>query len=148
MLFYIYQYYSCYYWYHNHDIESQKAWKSITNNINISEIDLYIPVDKEKTDGEIYIMVNPGFKQKWLKIGKTKRDTESRAAELSSATGIPTQFLVAHAESVMNVDDVEKIVHQKMSAYRVALNREFFEIDLKDAIKIIQDTALEVRKKV
>lgn len=44
--------------------------------------------------GHIYILVNPSM-EGLVKIGKTTRDPESRARELSQATGVPTPFYVA-----------------------------------------------------
>jgi len=38
-------------------------------------------------EGWIYILINPAFKKDLLKIGKTKRQPEERAKELST-TGI------------------------------------------------------------
>ncbi|PIY04238.1 MAG: hypothetical protein COZ20_06175 [Gallionellales bacterium CG_4_10_14_3_um_filter_54_96] len=47
------------------------------------------------SSGYVYVLLNqslPGC----VKIGKTTRDTATRAAELSSATGVPTPFMVAY----------------------------------------------------
>ena len=46
--------------------------------------------------GYIYILKRLG--ERFLKIGKTTKEPEIRAAEISAETGVSTPFLVVHAE--------------------------------------------------
>lgn len=91
-------------------------------------------------EGWIYILINPALKKDLLKIGKTKRQPEERAKELST-TGIPTEFHVAYELEVNNCDKVEAIIHKRLSNYRYTRNREFFKIPLRKAILILNDIA-------
>jgi hypothetical protein len=47
------------------------------------------------TPGFVYVLINPSLPS-YVKIGKTTKDPSIRAAELSSATGVPTPFYVAY----------------------------------------------------
>ncbi|MFL6282881.1 MAG: GIY-YIG nuclease family protein [Pyrinomonadaceae bacterium] len=88
--------------------------------------------------GFIYILINPSLAG-LLKIGKTTRSPESRADELSKATGVPTPFIVAFDEEFDDCDTAERYIHMLLQekGHRVAANREFFNIPLKEAIKTL-----------
>jgi T5orf172 domain len=47
------------------------------------------------TSGYVYILINTSF-DGMIKVGRTTRDPQERARELSWATGIPTPFRVAY----------------------------------------------------
>lgn len=85
--------------------------------------------------GFIYILINPSLKN-LLKIGMTTRSPEERAKELST-TGVPTPFFVAFSEEVSDCQTIEKEIHLQLGNFRYIKNREFFEIPLAQAIKII-----------
>ncbi len=91
--------------------------------------------------GLLYVLVNsamPGL----VKVGRTERDAEARARELSSSTGVPTPFLVAYEESFDDCSDAERQVHRLLESqgYRIADNREFFCVPVKAAIQAIMET--------
>jgi len=88
--------------------------------------------------GHVYILVNPSHKL--LKIGKTTKTPEERAAELSS-TGVPAPFMVAYFERVSDCDLAEARVHAELAAFRVNGDREFFSVSLKVAIKAVSEVA-------
>lgn len=88
----------------------------------------------------VYIMSNdsmPGL----LKIGMTTTSPQQRNRELGSATGVPTPFRLEYSLEVSNARRVEQVIHKELSAYRVNRRREFFEIDLKDAIRRLKSVA-------
>ncbi|MBS1494175.1 MAG: GIY-YIG nuclease family protein [Bacteroidetes bacterium] len=91
--------------------------------------------------GYIYILINPTLNG-LVKIGKTSKTSEERAKELSSATGVPTQFMVAYDEFFEDIDLAENHVHEvlKNMGHHVFPNKEFFDIALKDAIGILNET--------
>lgn len=88
--------------------------------------------------GLIYILINPSLKD-LLKIGKTTRDAEERAKELSDATGVPTPFIVAFEEFFEDCDYAEKYIHEilQQKGFRINESREFFSIPLKDAVRVL-----------
>jgi hypothetical protein len=94
--------------------------------------------DFEESDGKIYILINPSMPN-LVKIGKTTRAPEERAAELSGTTGIPTKFFVAYEVTVFDCDSVERDIHNRLSDFRVNEDREFFNIPLKTAIQLVEE---------
>jgi DNA-directed RNA polymerase subunit RPC12/RpoP len=88
--------------------------------------------------GYVYALLNstmPGL----VKIGKTEREPEERAKELSNATGIATPFVVAYAERFNDCAAAEDYVHAllEQKGFRVAQNREFFCAPVKAVIQAI-----------
>ena len=88
--------------------------------------------------GYVYALLNstmPGL----VKIGKTEREPDERAKELSCGTGIPTPFVVAYAEWFKDCSAAEDCVHAlfEQKGFRVAQNREFFCAPVKAAIQAI-----------
>lgn len=90
--------------------------------------------------GWIYILVNsstPGM----AKVGRTTRPPADRAAELSTATGVPTPFLVAFDQAFVDCCEAERLVHAELDrrGLRVAPNREFFAGPVSEIVRIIID---------
>jgi hypothetical protein len=91
-----------------------------------------------KDNGYVYVLMNPAITN-IVKIGKTTRDPEIRAEELSSATGVPSPFIVIYYEYFPSCSEAEIFVHTLLEnkGYRVSKNREFFEISYKEAIDAV-----------
>ena len=91
------------------------------------------------TVGYIYVMINPSL-EGMVKIGKTTRDPKERVKELSSATGVPTPFILVFHKQFKDCHYTEKAIHQYLESngYRISDNREFFKIPVTDAINIVQ----------
>jgi hypothetical protein len=85
--------------------------------------------------GYVYILVNPTFSG-FVKIGKTTKNPEIRARELSAGTGVPAPYAVVWDEFVTDCDHVEKLLHEHLAHTRSRNDREFFAIPLKKAISI------------
>lgn len=91
--------------------------------------------------GYIYVLVNssmPGI----VKVGKTTRDPDQRASELSGATGVATPFVVAFKQFFLDCDAAEEFVHATLErqGLRQASNREFFRAQPSDVIRVILQT--------
>lgn len=88
--------------------------------------------------GYVYVMINSSMNG-LVKIGKTEKDPEERAKELSTATGIATPFTVVYKRMFNDCDKAEKNAHAILSerGYRVNNKREFFSIDISEAIDLI-----------
>ena len=52
----------------------------------------------------------PGF----VKVGYTEKDTDDRAKELSSATGVPGNTDIKYAAWVEDVITIERNLHQRL----------------------------------
>ena len=97
--------------------------------------------------GYVYILTNQSFRygffrRKLIKIGKTNRDPNDRARELSS-TGVPTPFEVAHFLRSDQHDELEKRLHERLGTYRSNKDREFFKYPVKKAIKLLEQLGKE-----
>ena len=80
--------------------------------------------------GHLYIMRSGTHSLDVYKIGKTTRQPELRAKELTATTGVPTQFEILAQWRVGDVDSVEKEIHHRLRKYRVNRRREFFRAPL------------------
>lgn len=84
----------------------------------------------------VYVLINnsiPGM----VKIGMTVRDVETRANEISGATGVPTPWIPVHSFKCFNSYQLEQELHAHLDSVRVAANREMFNMNSKDAIDIV-----------
>ena len=75
----------------------------------------------------------------FLKIGKTTREPESRAKELSQATGVATPFYVAFSIQVADCHSAEEYVYTVLehNGFQRTPNREFFRMPLRKAIEVL-----------
>lgn len=84
--------------------------------------------------GHIYILSNeamPGL----LKVGFTDRKPEERARELHS-TGTPAPFVVEFAVELSgDTYQIEQRIHRRLQRFRPDRRREFFRIELIDAVQ-------------
>ena len=89
-------------------------------------------------NGYVYVLMNPSLKN-MVKIGKTTREPEERAKELSAATGVPTPFIVVYSCLFESCTEAESFVHTYLESngFRVASNREFFEIPINIGIDAV-----------
>lgn len=86
--------------------------------------------------GFVYVLTNrsmPGL----VKVGYTMKVPTERAVELGT-TGVPTPFQVEYYCLVEDPDQLETIVHQALVSSRTNIDREFFRIEVKDAIAAIE----------
>jgi hypothetical protein len=91
--------------------------------------------------GSIYVMRSGSHGLDLYKIGLTKRTPDQRAAELSSATGVPTPFEVLAKWDVDDVYTVEAEAHRALGRYKVNKRREFFRAPLSTIIREINAIA-------
>ena len=88
--------------------------------------------------GYVYALINSSLKG-LVKVGKTTRNPEQRAVELSSATGVPTPFIVGYEILVEDCDAAEIFVHEILGimGLRLAKNREFFQASLSQVVSAL-----------
>lgn len=76
--------------------------------------------------GRVYVLSNkamPGL----LKIGYTLNTVEGRVKELSSATGVPSEFFIEYQVECRDAAGVEALVHESLNNSRHNNSREFFQ---------------------
>lgn len=94
-------------------------------------------VNGNNGDQHVYILESLSMPE-MVKIGYTKNDPIERANQLSKSTGVPTPFNVIYSYSCFNGERIEKAVHKHFRKKRVNSQREFFYVNVDEAIKIIE----------
>jgi len=97
-------------------------------------------------DSWVYILGNPLHQNDILKIGHTKHLPDVRAKQISRSTGVALEFEVVFAFNCWNGEGLEKEIHKYLDQYRIRNEREFFKIELVDAIEAIQFLGKRYRK--
>lgn len=90
--------------------------------------------------GYVYIMINPSY-QDFVKIGRTNKNPDERARELSSSTGVATPFILVYKREFSDCVLAEKTIHDILEERGCRVNnaREFFRISIPDAIELIMN---------
>jgi len=85
----------------------------------------------------VYVLSNPTTPN-LLKIGYTTQTPDERAKQISNATGVALPYKVEWAFKCFDGEQLEGEVHRKLKEYRVNNQREFFQIELDEAKKVIK----------
>ena len=88
--------------------------------------------------GYVYIMSNPAHS--FIKIGCTEKDPTARANELYD-TNSPFKNIVEYWALVDDWMAVEKVVHAHLNVFRINNKREFFDIEIPDAVNAIRSVS-------
>lgn len=94
--------------------------------------------DRDGISGWIYVLSTreqPGY----LKIGKTTRSVLARVKEINRATGVLFPFSPRAVFRVENAGVAEREVFALLQDYRLRSDREFFEMDFRDAVRRIEE---------
>ena len=118
---------------HSNPEREQLGWEQIT---------YYTPKRKNifnNSEGNqwVYILSNPSIPDV-LKIGYTNLTPELRAHQISSSTGVVVPFKVEWTIKCINGYELENQIHKVLKDYRVNNQREFFQVDLEEAKKVIK----------
>ncbi len=92
------------------------------------------------SQGYVYILTHPRM-EGLVKIGYTTKTPQERCDEISRDTGVPGKFEVSHSVLVTNCEEVERLVHQRLSDLRY--EKEFFEIGLEESISIVDEKSVD-----
>ncbi|MFN5746597.1 MAG: GIY-YIG nuclease family protein [Methylococcaceae bacterium] len=85
----------------------------------------------------VYVLTNPAMPG-LVKIGFTaSEDANSRIGQLYT-TGVPVPFELEYACRVENGEEVEQALHTAFSHNRINSRREFFEIEVEQAVAILR----------
>ncbi len=98
----------------------------------------------EPKTGYVYVLINPSFKEDWVKVGKSARFPDIRSKELDN-TAVPLPYEVYATLKTAKFNEAERLFHKNVgklnSGLRIRKNREFFNIKPEDAADILQDIA-------
>jgi hypothetical protein len=87
-------------------------------------------------DSWLYVLSNKNMPN-LLKIGFTTKTPDKRAKQISRGTGVPTHFIVEYALKCFNGQALEAEIHKYLHSYRVNNDREFFQIPLDEAKRVV-----------
>ncbi|HBT77095.1 MAG TPA: hypothetical protein DEB39_09250 [Planctomycetaceae bacterium] len=94
----------------------------------------------EPKTGYVYVLINPSFKEDWVKVGKSARFPDIRSKELDN-TAVPLPYEVYATLKTAKFNEAERLFHKNVgklnSGLRIRKNREFFNIKPEDAADIL-----------
>lgn len=97
----------------------------------------------EDSQGYVYILTNPSFREDWVKIGKSSRPVDVRSKELDN-TAVPLPFEIYATMQTSKYSEAEKAIHKqidRLTDRRIRQNREFFNLEPALALEIMLDLA-------
>ncbi|MCB9170954.1 MAG: GIY-YIG nuclease family protein [Flavobacteriales bacterium] len=94
--------------------------------------------------GHVYLMRNAAHPIDVFKVGRTTRSAAERAKDLSSTSGAVDKFLVANEWWVRDCVAAEALAHERLNKYRVNPGREFFKVDFRTAMSVVDGVVQEV----
>jgi hypothetical protein len=90
--------------------------------------------------GFVYVMTNPAFPH-LVKIGKSAKDPRQDRVNELNHTGVPQPFCVEYYAFVEDEGTLERWLHGFFEERRPNKSREFFQIEVVDAINAVRDAA-------
>jgi hypothetical protein len=103
--------------------------------------------ENSESFGKIYILSNRENRN-ILKIGYTNRTVEERVKEINSATGVFIPYGVRAMWIVKSAQEVEAELHKLLAPFRIREDREFFQMDFKEAFGFISAYIREKREEL
>ena len=88
--------------------------------------------------GVLYVLRCAAMAEEVYKVGWTSGTAEKRARELSSATGVPSSFIVVAYWEHPKPERLETGVHAMLAPYRVNSRREFFRVGYQHILEIVE----------
>ena len=132
------------------DGESTTAIVSTLSKTNILKSILFNYQTTKNTEGNenesgwLYILSTREHPN-YLKIGITQRDVDQRVREINSATGVLVPYSVRACFPVTDPRKAERIVFDDLAPFRIRNDREFFDMQFKDAVKSVRQLLDEAR---
>ena len=90
------------------------------------------------TAGWIYIL-STKEQPNILKIGRTERSVSLRVKEINSATGVLIPYGARHVFRVSNAPYAERLIHSALDRHRIRNDREFFQLNIQEAERVIKE---------
>lgn len=92
--------------------------------------------------GWIYVLTHPAWEGLGMvKIGRTGRNPRTRAAEITSVSGLLAPCKIAFCSPVSDMAGAEQAVHRMLAPHRVRKRRELFKVDVATAQQVIRAVA-------
>ncbi len=92
--------------------------------------------------GWVYVLTHPAWdKLGMVKVGRTGRDPRTRAAEITSVSGLLAPCTIAWCSPVSDMATAEQAVHRMLRGHRVRKCRELFRVDAATARGVVEAVA-------
>ncbi len=92
--------------------------------------------------GWVYVLAHPAWdKLGMVKVGRTGRDPRTRAAEITSVSGLLAPCTIAWCSPVSDMAAAEQAVHRMLGSHRVRKRRELFRVDAATARGVVEAVA-------
>ena len=92
--------------------------------------------------GWVYVLTHPAWDTLGMvKVGRTGRDPRTRAAEITSVSGLLAPCTIAWCSPVSDMAAAEQAVHRMLGSYRVRKRRELFRVDVATAREVVEAVA-------
>jgi len=92
--------------------------------------------------GWVYVLTHPAWdKLGMVKMGRTGRDPRTRAAEITSVSGLLAPCTIAWCSPVSDMAAAEQAVHRMLGSQRVRKRRELFRVDAATARGVVEAVA-------
>ena len=92
--------------------------------------------------GWVYVLTHPAWESVGMvKIGRTGRDPRTRAAEITSVSGLLAPCTIAWCSPVSDMAAAEKAVHRMLGNRRTSKRRELFRVDAAMAQQVVEAVA-------
>ena len=129
----------------NDPIAFKNSREQLQNWGALSSLKYFLGLERLRIEEDTGILYMLGVREMkgLLKIGFTERDITSRVNEINRATGILIPFGVRFVWRVRNPQQIEREVHKLLEDYRVRSDREFFNMEYNEAVRIINKFLLE-----
>lgn len=96
----------------------------------------------DPNSGYIYVISNPAFAEKMVKIGFTTRKPEERLDELDQA-GLPTEYIEHYRIYTKDARKLEKRLHEYFAAQRFRPDKEFFKVEPYEVYQVLLKWGVE-----
>ena len=120
-------------------LESEKEIGQLKEEIKTLKLELE---SNNKQQGNLYILWNPMFDEDVYKLGCSK-NPDQRLKGYSTSYQKPSEFKYV-SKLFPNKLEVEKILFKLLKNYRMEKNREFFKINIDNAINTIKDLECQI----
>jgi hypothetical protein len=94
-----------------------------------------------KIRGFVYLARSEAMREGWIKVGRTENPPNERMQQLSAQTAAAMPFHVLYSREVPDCVKTEADMHRLLDEFRVNDRREFFEVSVADAARILDHLA-------
>lgn len=104
---------------------------------------IFFNFNKDENEDQYIYILSRREDRELLKIGRTGRNIEARVKEINASTGVLYPLSPRRVFRVTDCKVAEQLIHNRLDDFRVRSDREFFIIDFKKALPLINDCLIQ-----